>query len=82
MKAHIIKNPSTDISMACCMLRSYTKWCITGTPLQNSLFDLYSLMKFLKHEPWDDSWWFKKVISLFNYLISLHLISLSNYIYI
>jgi len=50
--AHLIKNPETVLSKGCCMLSAERRWCITGTLIQNPLQDVFSLMKFLKHEPW------------------------------
>ena len=37
--------------------------CMTGTPIQNSLNDLYSLIKFLRHEPWDKLRWWNRLIT-------------------
>ena len=51
-EAQLIKNPATAISKACCALLADKRWCITGTPVQNSLQDIYGLLKFLQHEPW------------------------------
>jgi SNF2 family DNA or RNA helicase len=45
--AHTIKNKATDKAKACCELTAEFKWCLTGTPIQNSVEDLYSLFKFL-----------------------------------
>jgi len=57
-EAHGIKNPSTVVSRACCALRATTRWCVTGTPVQNSLQDVYGLLKFFRHEPWcEASFW-------------------------
>ena len=36
---------------------------MTGTPIQNSLNDLYSLIKFLRHEPWDKLRWWNRLIT-------------------
>ena len=51
-EAHIIKNPNTGASKACCAVQADNRWCVTGTPISNSLQDIYGLLKFLKHEPW------------------------------
>ena len=34
-------------------LKSERKLCLTGTPLQNNLWDLHSLLRFLQVEPWN-----------------------------
>eukprot|EP01041_Mallomonas_annulata_P009072 gene9072-18795_t len=61
-EAHIIKNPSSDVARAAWQLRGIRRWVLTGTPVQNSLNDLYSLVKFLRHEPWDQHRWWKNAI--------------------
>jgi DNA repair protein RAD5 len=39
-------------------LNAEYRWCLTGTPTQNSIEDLYSLIKFLKFMPWASrNWW-------------------------
>jgi len=62
-EAHCIKNPVTAVSKACCSLQGEKRWAVTGTPIQNSLQDIYGLLKFLKHEPWCEAAFWKATIS-------------------
>ncbi|RDB17334.1 hypothetical protein Hypma_001783 [Hypsizygus marmoreus] len=55
-EAHNIKNVKTKGAIACCELEGKFRWCLTGTPMQNSVEELYSLIKFLRIKPlniWD-----------------------------
>jgi SNF2 family DNA or RNA helicase len=47
-EAQNIKNRSTLTARAACLLRSERRLCLSGTPLQNSVEDMYSLFKFLR----------------------------------
>ncbi|KAG8898849.1 hypothetical protein FRB99_007122 [Tulasnella sp. 403] len=53
-EAHSIKETSTIGSRACCDLVADRRLCLTGTPVQNKLDDVYALIKFLRFEPFDD----------------------------
>ncbi|KIN01309.1 hypothetical protein OIDMADRAFT_103925 [Oidiodendron maius Zn] len=53
-EAHTIKNRNAKATIACCALRSEYRWCLTGTPMQNNLDELQSLIKFLRIKPYDD----------------------------
>ncbi|XP_037646360.1 transcription termination factor 2 isoform X2 [Sebastes umbrosus] len=53
-EAHNIKNPKVQTSMAVCQLRADARWAVTGTPIQNNLLDMYSLLKFLRCSPFDE----------------------------
>lgn len=50
-EAHLIKDRSTSTARAAFNLVSLNKWCLTGTPLQNRVGELYSLVRFLRMDP-------------------------------
>ncbi|XP_027364407.1 DNA repair protein RAD5B-like [Abrus precatorius] len=61
-EAHNIKAHRSQTAQATFTLSSHSRWCLTGTPLQNSLEDLFSLLCFLRVEPWCNwAWWHKLV---------------------
>lgn len=50
-EAHNIKERSTNTSKAAFALNSSFKWCLSGTPLQNRVGELYSLVRFIGADP-------------------------------
>ncbi|KAG0300977.1 DNA helicase rad5 [Linnemannia gamsii] len=57
-EAHQIKSRLTKTAKACYALNSARRWVVTGTPIQNKLEDLFSLVHFLRAEPWSNfSFW-------------------------
>ncbi|MCX6304335.1 MAG: DEAD/DEAH box helicase [Bacteroidetes bacterium] len=46
-ESQVIKNPSALISRAVCQLKSEHRLVLTGTPIENSLTDLWSQLEFL-----------------------------------
>ncbi|KAJ8509434.1 hypothetical protein ONZ45_g8403 [Pleurotus djamor] len=53
-EAHSIKETSTVGSRASCDLYADRRLCLTGTPVQNKLDDVFALIKFLRLSPFDD----------------------------
>lgn len=57
-EGHTIRNPHTRLTKAMAELEAKRRWVLTGTPIQNRLDDLWSVVKFLRVEPFDNkSWW-------------------------
>jgi DNA repair protein RAD5 len=57
-EAHSIKNRQSKTARACYELAATHRWVLTGTPIVNKLEDLFSLVRFLKVEPWSNfSFW-------------------------
>ncbi|KAE8542295.1 hypothetical protein D1P53_001069 [Cryptococcus gattii VGV] len=50
-EAHNIKERSTNAAKAAFALKATYKWCLSGTPLQNRVGELYSLVRFLGADP-------------------------------
>lgn len=57
-EGHMIKNRQSKTSKACYELSAEHRWVLTGTPIVNRLEDLFSLVRFLRVEPWNNfSFW-------------------------
>ncbi|KAK7061245.1 ATP-dependent helicase rhp16 [Favolaschia claudopus] len=50
-EAHNIKERSTNTAKAAFELKATARWCLSGTPLQNRVGELYSLVRFLGGDP-------------------------------
>lgn len=61
-EAHNIRNRTTRNARACHDLMARRRWCLTGSPIVNRLTDLYSLLNFLRVEPWGDFSFFNSFI--------------------
>ncbi|UPL01101.1 hypothetical protein LCI18_012035 [Fusarium solani-melongenae] len=62
-EAHHIGNRSTQIFRAACDLKCLRRWCLTGTPVQNTLDNYGALLSFLRIPPFVEK-------SKFNHWIS------------
>jgi DNA repair protein RAD5 len=62
-EAHYIKGRTIQTAKAVYDLNAIHKWCLSGTPIQNKLDDLFSLIHFLKLEPWSDYVWWNTYIN-------------------
>lgn len=47
-EGHQIRNPTAKISVAVSHLRAKSRWVLTGTPIINTVQDLYPMLRFLK----------------------------------
>lgn len=50
-EAHNIKDRTSNTARAVNALNTEKRWCLTGTPLQNRIGEMYSLIRFLDIEP-------------------------------
>ncbi len=66
-EAHMIKSKNTVQSKATNNLEAEFKWCLTGTPIQNSLDEIYPLISFLRIKPYCDLGLFnEKIMTPYN----------------
>lgn len=62
--AHIIRRQSTKLHAAVALLAAELRWCLTATPIHNSLEDVGSLIAFAGAFPFDNLLVFRKHIVL------------------
>ncbi|KFV76295.1 Helicase-like transcription factor, partial [Struthio camelus australis] len=61
-EGHTIRNPNAQQTKAVLSLEAHRRWILTGTPIQNSVKDLWSLISFLKLKPFTDREWWHRTI--------------------
>jgi SWI/SNF-related matrix-associated actin-dependent regulator of chromatin subfamily A3 len=62
--AHIIRRQSTTLYRTVADIKAKSRWCLTGTPIQNRLEDIGSLLAFLKIAPFHNISVFRNSIAL------------------
>ena len=63
-EAHFIKNRQSKTAKACYEINAQHRWVLTGTPIVNRLEDLFSLVHFLRVEPWSNFSFWKTFITV------------------
>lgn len=60
-EAQCIKNSKTWAAQAACALQAQHRWCLSGTPMMNSVDELASLITFLRIKPYNNPKVFRTV---------------------
>uniref|UniRef100_A0A8H7XLY1 Uncharacterized protein n=1 Tax=Psilocybe cubensis TaxID=181762 RepID=A0A8H7XLY1_PSICU len=53
-EAQFIRNRATRSSISLAHVRAKYRWLLTGTPVTNTLADIYGLLRFGRFRPWND----------------------------
>ena len=61
-EAQSVKNARSQVAAAVSAVAAKCRWCLSGTPLQNNVDDLFSYFRFLRYEPYGDAASFRTLI--------------------
>lgn len=61
-EANKISNKGNRTTQAVLQLSGMSKWVMTGTPIENSINDLFPFVAFLNYEPWNEKKMWDKMI--------------------
>jgi hypothetical protein len=60
--AQLISKGLQGVNKTCMRMQATRRWCLSGTPVQNSIDDLYSYFRFLKYQPYSKLASFKSIL--------------------
>lgn len=63
-EGHTIRNRNTKTAKSVYELELKRRWVLTGTPVVNRLDDIFSVVKFLKLDPWSNFSYWKTFVTL------------------
>ncbi|XP_037475762.1 E3 ubiquitin-protein ligase SHPRH-like isoform X1 [Triticum dicoccoides] len=61
-EAQMVESSKTSVTEMAMRLNAQHRWCVTGTPIQRRLDDLFGLLRFLRTSPFDTYRWWVDVI--------------------
>ena len=62
-EAQMVESEGSNVSIMAAQLQACNRWCVTGTPISNSIHDIAGLLCFLHAVPFDTT---KYVVKVFN----------------
>jgi SNF2 family DNA or RNA helicase len=64
LQAHMVRSPVTTFFRAVSDLKARSRWCLTGTPIQNRLEDIGALFAFIRARPFESLAVFRRFIAI------------------